>query len=123
MYNSINRGNEMKLFRTPNFKKKLTDRVAIKKQVVNRCGLKMKNGYGWMRDPKKFVDNKVRNKYVVSPEKFVRKQLKNAVKSVQQETTKYSGETTKFEQADPKETFIALFGIVFAALVILGIVL
>ena len=72
----------MKLFRTPNFKKKLTDRIAVKKQVVNRCGLKMKNGWGWMRDPKKFVDNKVRNKYVVSPEKFVIKQLKNAVKSV-----------------------------------------
>ncbi|MBE0650760.1 MAG: hypothetical protein IH595_07950 [Bacteroidales bacterium] len=52
----------MKLFRTPNFKKRITDRIAPKKNLVNRAGLKMPRGYGWIRSPHKFLYNKVYHK-------------------------------------------------------------
>lgn len=48
--------------RKPSLKKRIGARTSIKRQVVHRAGLKMPKGYGWVRDPKKFVYNKVYNK-------------------------------------------------------------
>lgn len=53
----------MKLgLRKPSLKKSIAARTSIKRQVVHRAGLKMPPGYGWIRNPKKYVYNKVYNK-------------------------------------------------------------
>ncbi|TCZ75334.1 hypothetical protein E0485_18295 [Paenibacillus albiflavus] len=48
--------------RKPSIKKRISARTSIKRQVVHRAGLKMPRGYGWLRNPKKAVYNKVYNK-------------------------------------------------------------
>lgn len=48
--------------RKPSLKKSIAARTSIKRQVVHRAGLKMPRGYGWIRNPKKYVYNKVYNK-------------------------------------------------------------
>ena len=48
--------------RKPSIKKSIAGRTSIKRQVVHRAGLKMPRGYGWIRNPKKYVYNKVYNK-------------------------------------------------------------
>lgn len=63
-------------FRTPSIKKSLGARTSIKRQVVHRAGLKMPKGYGYLRDPKKYVYNKVYNKTTVDPFKFLKKLFK-----------------------------------------------
>ena len=50
-----------KLFRTPNIKKRINDRLSVKKQLINRTGLKMPKGLGIVRNPKKYVYNKLYN--------------------------------------------------------------
>lgn len=48
--------------RKPSLKKSIAARTSIKRQIVHRAGLKMPRGYGWVRNPKKYVYNKVYNK-------------------------------------------------------------
>lgn len=48
--------------RKPSLNKRIAARTSIKRQIVHRAGLKMPRGYGWIRNPKKFVYNKVYNK-------------------------------------------------------------
>ena len=48
--------------RKPSIKKSIAARTSIKRQVVHRAGIKMPRGYGWIRNPKKYVYNKVYNK-------------------------------------------------------------
>lgn len=48
--------------RKPSLKGRISSRVSIKRQLVHRAGLKMPRGYGWVRNPKKFLYNKVYNK-------------------------------------------------------------
>jgi hypothetical protein len=45
--------------RKPSFKKRVSARISPKRQIVHRLGLKMPRGYGWVRNPKKYVYNKV----------------------------------------------------------------
>ncbi len=48
--------------RKPSLSKRINARTSIKRQVVHRAGLKMPRGYGWVRNPRKFVYNKVYNR-------------------------------------------------------------
>lgn len=48
--------------RKPSLKKSIAARTSLKRQIVHRAGLKMPRGYGWVRNPKKYVYNKVYNK-------------------------------------------------------------
>ena len=48
--------------RKPSIKKRVSAKISPKRQIIHRAGLKMPKGYGWVRDPKKFVYNKVYNK-------------------------------------------------------------
>ncbi|NLN14020.1 MAG: hypothetical protein GX185_00275 [Tissierellia bacterium] len=45
--------------RKPNLKKRVAARTSLKRQLVHRGGFKMPRGYGWVRDPKRYVYNKV----------------------------------------------------------------
>ena len=45
--------------RKPNLKKRVAARTSLKRQLVHRGGFKMPRGYGWIRDPKRYVYNKV----------------------------------------------------------------
>ncbi len=45
--------------RKPSIKKRVAARISPKRQAVHRLGIKMPRGYGWARNPKKFVYNKV----------------------------------------------------------------
>jgi len=45
--------------RKSSLKKRISARTSIKRQAVHRLGLKMPRGYGWVKNPKKFVCNKV----------------------------------------------------------------
>ncbi|WP_124113798.1 hypothetical protein [Paenibacillus xylanexedens] len=49
-------------FRKPSLKKRFSARTSIKRQIIHRSGLKMPRGYGWLRNPKKAVYNKVYRK-------------------------------------------------------------
>ena len=62
--------------RKPSLKKRIGARTSIKRQVVHRAGLKMPKGYGWVRDPKKFVYNKVYNKTSFDIFKLIKKLFK-----------------------------------------------
>lgn len=48
--------------RKPSIKKRVSARISPKRQIVHRAGLKMPRGYGWVRNPKKYVYNKIYNK-------------------------------------------------------------
>lgn len=45
--------------RIPSLKKRISARTSIKRQIVHRAGLKMPKGYGWVRNPEKYLYNKV----------------------------------------------------------------
>ena len=62
--------------RKPSLKKRIAARTSIKKQVVNRMGLKMPRGYGWMRSPKKAVQNKIYQKTTFDIFSFIKKLFK-----------------------------------------------
>lgn len=49
-------------FRVPSLNKRITARTSIKRQVVQRAGLKMPRGLGYLRNPKKYSYNKVYNR-------------------------------------------------------------
>ncbi len=48
--------------RKPSLKKRIGARTSIKRQIIHRGGLKMPRGYGWIRNPKKYIYNKVYNR-------------------------------------------------------------
>lgn len=62
--------------RIPSLKKRISARTSVKRQVVHRAGLKMPRGYGWVRDPKKYMYNKVYNKTSFDIFKVIKKLLK-----------------------------------------------
>jgi hypothetical protein len=45
--------------RRPSIRGRISARLSPRRQMVNRLGLRMPRGYGWVRNPKKFVSNKV----------------------------------------------------------------
>lgn len=49
-------------FRKPSLKRSLSARTSIKRQIVHRTGMKMPRGKGYLRNPKKYVYNKVYRK-------------------------------------------------------------
>jgi len=49
-------------FRKPSLKRRISARTSIKRQVVHRAGIKMPRGFGFLRNPKKTVNNKVYNR-------------------------------------------------------------
>ncbi|MBB6446434.1 hypothetical protein [Bacillus benzoevorans] len=62
--------------RKPSFKKRISARMSIKRQVVHRAGIKMPRGYGWLRDPKKYAYNKVYNRTTFDIFKLIKKLFK-----------------------------------------------
>ena len=45
--------------RKTSLKKSLRARTSLKRNIVHRAGFKMPRGYGWVRNPKKYMYNKV----------------------------------------------------------------
>jgi hypothetical protein len=62
--------------RIPNLKKRIAARTSIKRQVVHRAGLKMPRGFGWIRNPKKALYNKIYNKTSFDGFKLLKKLFK-----------------------------------------------
>jgi hypothetical protein len=62
--------------RKPSLKKRISARTSIKRQIVHRAGLKMPRGYGWIRNPKKYVYNKVYNRTTFDIFKLIKKLFK-----------------------------------------------
>jgi hypothetical protein len=48
--------------RKPSIKKSIRSRTSIKRNIVHRGGFKMPRGYGWLRNPKRYMYNKVYHK-------------------------------------------------------------
>lgn len=63
-------------FRRPSLKGRIKSRTSIKRQVIHRAGLKMPKGKGWIRNPKKYIYNKVYNKTSFDPFKTIKKIFK-----------------------------------------------
>lgn len=51
-------------------------RTSLKRDVVHRAGIKMPLGYGWVRNPKKYMYNKVYHRTTFSIFKVIKKLLK-----------------------------------------------
>ncbi|WP_026486456.1 hypothetical protein [Caldanaerobius polysaccharolyticus] len=62
--------------RKPSLKKRISARTSLRRQIVHRAGLKMPRGYGWLRDPKKYVYNKVYNRTTFDIFKLLKKLFK-----------------------------------------------
>ena len=62
--------------RTPSLKKRISARTSIKRQIVHRAGLKMPKDYGWVRNPEKYLYNKVYNKTSFDIFKLLKKLFK-----------------------------------------------
>lgn len=62
--------------RKPSMKKRISARTSIKRQAVHRLGLKMPRGMGWVRNPKKYVYNKVYRRTTFDIFKVLKKLLK-----------------------------------------------
>lgn len=45
--------------RKPSLKKRISARTNLKRQLIQRAGLKMPRGWGWLRNPKKYAYNLV----------------------------------------------------------------
>ncbi|RKD26050.1 hypothetical protein BEP19_02485 [Ammoniphilus oxalaticus] len=63
-------------FRKPSLKKRISARTSLKRQIVHRAGLKMPRGYGWLRNPKRYVYNKVYRRTTFDIFKILRKIFK-----------------------------------------------
>jgi len=63
-------------FRRPSLKGRISSRISPKKQIVNRMGIKMPRGYGKIRNPKKYVYNKVYHRTSFDIFKVIHKLLK-----------------------------------------------
>lgn len=62
--------------RKPSLKRRISARTSLKRQLTHRAGLKMPNGYGWVRNPKKYAYNKVYNKTSFDIFKLLKKLFK-----------------------------------------------
>ena len=62
--------------RKPSLKKRIAARTSLKRQIVHRGGLKMPRGYGWVRNPKRHVYNKVYNRTTFDVFKLFKKLFK-----------------------------------------------
>lgn len=62
--------------RKPSLKKRISARTSIKRQIVHKGGFKMPRGYGWVRNPKKYVYNKVYNRTTFDVFKLLKKLFK-----------------------------------------------
>ncbi|MGH4036939.1 MAG: hypothetical protein ACRQFF_03725 [Sphaerochaeta sp.] len=62
--------------RKPSLKKSFRARTSLKRNVVHRAGIKMPRGYGWVRNPKKYMYNKVYHRTTFSIFKVIKKLLK-----------------------------------------------
>lgn len=62
--------------RKPSLKKRVSARTSLKRQLIHRAGLKMPRGYGWVRNPKKYVYNKVYRKTTFDIFKLLKKLFK-----------------------------------------------
>ncbi|WP_339165519.1 hypothetical protein [Siminovitchia sp. FSL W7-1587] len=62
--------------RKPSLKKRISARTSIKRQVVHRAGLKMPRGYGWIRNPKRYVYNKAYQRTTFDIFKLIKKLFK-----------------------------------------------
>ena len=63
-------------FRKPSLRKRISARTSIKRQVVHRAAIKMPRGYGWIRNPKKYVYNKDYNRTSFDIFRFLKKLFK-----------------------------------------------
>jgi len=59
--------------RKPSLKKRIRARTSVKRQIVHRAGLKMPRGYGWLRNPKRYVYNKVYQRVTFDIFKLIKK--------------------------------------------------
>lgn len=59
--------------RKPSIKKRIRARTSVKRQIVHRAGLKMPRGYGWLRNPKRYVYNKVYQRVTFDIFKLIKK--------------------------------------------------
>lgn len=57
--------------RTPSLKKRISARISPKRILAHSVGLKMPRGYGWVRNPKKYLYNKIYNKTSFSIDSIV----------------------------------------------------
>ncbi|MGG1663102.1 hypothetical protein [Brevibacillus sp. NRS-1366] len=64
------------LERRPSLKKRISARTSLKRQIVHRAGLKMPRGWGWLRNPKKYVYNKMYRKTTVDVFSLLKKLFK-----------------------------------------------
>ncbi|WP_019123581.1 hypothetical protein [Brevibacillus massiliensis] len=62
--------------RKPSLKKHISARTSLKRQVVHRAGLKMPRGWGWLRNPKRYVYNKVYNRTTFDVFSLIKKLFK-----------------------------------------------
>lgn len=62
--------------RKPSLNKRIAARTSIKRQIVHRGEIKMPRGYGWVRNPKKYVYNKVYNRTTFDIFKLLKKLFK-----------------------------------------------
>lgn len=62
--------------RKPSLKKSISARTSLRRQIVHRAGIKMPRGYGWLRNPKKYVYNKVYNRTTFDIFKLIKKLFK-----------------------------------------------
>ncbi|WP_342429616.1 hypothetical protein [Neobacillus sp. FSL H8-0543] len=62
--------------RMPSLRKRISARTSIKRQIVHRAGLKMPRGYAWLRNPKKYVYNKVYQRTTFDIFKLIKKLFK-----------------------------------------------
>ncbi|WP_062197061.1 hypothetical protein [Massilibacterium senegalense] len=62
--------------RKPSLKKRISASTSLKRQIIHRAGWKMPRGYGWVRNPKKYVYNKVYQKTTFDIFKLLKKLLK-----------------------------------------------
>ncbi|MCH1624558.1 hypothetical protein [Fredinandcohnia quinoae] len=62
--------------RKPSLRRRISARTSIKRQIVHRAGLKMPRGYGWLRNPKRYVYNKVYQRVTFDIFKIIKKLFK-----------------------------------------------
>lgn len=62
--------------RKPSLKKRIAARTSIKRQIVHRGGFKMPRGYGWVRNPKKYIYNKIYRKTTFDGLKLLKRLFK-----------------------------------------------
>ncbi|MFB1049964.1 hypothetical protein [Paraliobacillus sp. JSM ZJ581] len=62
--------------RKPSIKKRISAKTSLKRQLIHRSGLKMPNGKGWIRNPKRATYNKVYNKTSFDLFKLIKKMFR-----------------------------------------------